>query len=110
MTIPPSQPPEWEPGRRRDPLRLQTDRRRVGWREFRRSYPGIVATMCIALVLLLGADAWLIRKNLRYQRETRELRASMSEVERNRADAVLAQNEDRLKVMVEMFKRQARVD
>ena len=110
MTIPPSQPPTWDPGRRRDAERERTDRRRVGWREFRHSYPGIVATMAIALVFLLGADIWLGRKLLRYQRETGQLRASMSGVERNRTDAVLAQNENRLKVMVEMFRRQAKVD
>ena len=110
MTIPPSQPPAWDPGRRRDATRERTDRRRLGWREFRHSYPGIVATMAIALLFLLGADVWLGRKLLRYQRETRQLRASMSGVERNRTDAVLAQSENRLKVMVEMFRRQAKVD
>jgi hypothetical protein len=110
MTTPPSLPPEWDPGRRRDNARERTDRRRLGWREFRHSYPGIVATMTIALVVLLGADAWLGRKYVRYQRETRQLRASMSAIERNRTDAVLSQNENRLRVMVEMFKRQAKVD
>ena len=103
-------PPEWDPGRRKDAERERTDRRRTGWREFRHSYPGIVATMSIAVVLLLAVDGWLVRKYVRYRSQTAELRASMTEVERNRTDAVLAQNENRLKVMVEMFKRQAKVD
>ena len=103
-------PPDWDPGRRKDAERERTDRRRTGWREFRHSYPGIVATMSIAVVLLLAADGWLVRKYVRYRRETAQLRGSMTEVERNRTDAVLAQNENRLKVMVEMFKRQAKVD
>ena len=34
----------------------------------------------------------------------------MSDVERKRTDEILAQNENRLKVMVELFKRQAKVD
>jgi hypothetical protein len=34
----------------------------------------------------------------------------MADVERKRTDAILAQNENRLKVMVELFKRQAKVD
>jgi hypothetical protein len=34
----------------------------------------------------------------------------MSDIERKRTDAILAQNENRLKVMVELFKRQAKVD
>lgn len=110
MTIPPVLPPDWDPGRRKDAARERTDRRRDGWREFRHSYPGLVATMTIALVLLLAADGWLVRKSFRYKRETAQLRGSMTEVERNRTDAVLAQSENRLKIMVEMFRRQARVD
>src|SRR5690349_13322129 len=96
---------DWDPGRRKDPSRERTDRRRLGWREFRRSYPGIVVTMAIAAVAFLGIDGLLYMRYRRYQRETQELRASMSDVERKRADAILAQNENRLKVMVEMFKR-----
>jgi hypothetical protein len=110
MTTPPTLPPDWDPGRRKDAMRERTDRRRVGWHEFRHSYPGIVATMSIAVLFLLAADGWLLRKYLRYRRETAQLRGSMTEVERNRTDAVLAQSENRLRVMVEMFRRQAKVD
>jgi hypothetical protein len=100
----------YTPGRRKDPYRLETDRRRLAWREFRHSYPGIVATMSIAVAIFLVADAWLLVRYRRYTRETAQLRASMSGVERKRTDALLAQNENRLKVMVELFKRQAKVD
>jgi hypothetical protein len=100
----------YDPGRRKDADRPPTDRRRLGWREFRRSYPGIVATMSIAAAIFLAADAWLLVRHRRYVRETAQLRASMSDVERKRTDALLAQNENRLKVMVELFRRQARVD
>lgn len=102
--------PDWDPGRRKDAERERTDRRRLGWREFRHSYPGIVATMSIAVVLFLAADTWLVMRYMRYQRETAELRASMTQVERNRADVILSQEQNRLKVMVELFKRQAKVD
>jgi len=101
---------DWEPGRRRDLARPRTDRRRLGWREFRRSYPGLIATMAIAVIAFLGIDGLLISRYLRYQRETRDLRAAMSDVERKKTDEILAQNENRLKVMVELFKRQAKVD
>jgi hypothetical protein len=112
MTIPPSptHDDDWDPGRRRDPTRARTDRRRLGWREFRHSYPGLVATMTIAALIFLAADGWLIARYLRYRRETGELRASMTDVERRRTDELLAQNENRLKVMVELFKRQANLD
>jgi hypothetical protein len=101
-------------GRRRDPAldpsRVPTDRRRVGWREFRRSYPGVIATMSLALVVFLAADTWLLLRTHRYAREIADLRASMSDVERRRTDALLSQDQNRVKVMVELFKRQARVD
>lgn len=108
MTNPP--PHDWDPGRRKDALRPRTDRRRVAWREFRHSYPGILATMTVAVVLLLAVDSWLVTRYRRYQRETSELRASMSDVERRRTDELLAQDENRLKVMVALFKRQAKLD
>jgi hypothetical protein len=101
---------EWDSGRRRDPARERTDRRRLGWREFRQGYPGLVTTMVIAVVLFLAMDGWLLMRYRRYQRETSQLRASMTDLERKRTDALLAQDENRLKVMVELFKRQAKVD
>jgi hypothetical protein len=101
---------DWDPGRRRDLARPRTDRRRVGWREFRHSYPGLIATMTIAVIVFLALDGLLISRYLRYQKETRDLRAAMSDVERKKTDEILAQNENRLKVMVELFKRQAKVD
>ena len=89
---------------------MRTDRRRVGWREFRHSYPGLVVTMSIAVLVFLGADVWLFMRYRRYVRETAELRGAMTSVERRRTDVLLAQEENRLKVMVELFKRQAKVD
>jgi hypothetical protein len=100
----------WDPGRRRDPSRPRTDRRRLAWREFRRAYPGVIATMAMAVAIFLALDALLVSRYVRYRRETRELRASMTDVERKRTDEVLAQNENRLKVMIELFRRQANVD
>ena len=107
-----NQPPQddWDPGRRKDTTRMRTDRRRIGWREFRHSYPGLVAAMTVAVLLFLAADAWLYTRYRRYVRETAELRASMTSVERARTDELLAQEENRLKVMVELFRRQAKVD
>ena len=66
--------------------------------------------MAIAVVLFLSLDVLLLMRYQRYQRETQQLRAGMSDVERKRTDEILAQNENRLKVMVELFKRQAKVD
>jgi hypothetical protein len=66
--------------------------------------------MAFALVALLALDGWLIAKRLRYQREIARLRSGMSDVERRRTDALLASNENKFKVMVELVRRQAQVD
>ena len=66
--------------------------------------------MSIALIIFLAMDGWLLKRYVRYRGETEQLRGAMSEVERKRTDAILAQNENRMKVMVELFKRQAKVD
>src|SRR3712207_4402729 len=50
---------EWDPGRRRDAARPRSDRRRLGWRDFRRNYRGFVATLTIAVLLFLALDAFL---------------------------------------------------
>ena len=101
---------DWEAGRRKDPSRPRSDRRRLGWREFRRSYRGFVITLTLAVAIFVALDVFLVMRYQRYQRETQELRAAMSDVERKRTDEILAQNENRLKVMVELFRRQAKVD
>ena len=101
---------DWDPGRRKDLSRPRTDRRRLGWREFRRSYRGFVFTLSLAVLMFAALDVFLLTRYQRYQQETRELRASMTDVERKKTDEILAQEENRLKVMVELFRRQAKVD
>lgn len=63
--------------------------------------------MAIAFVCILAIDAALFVKRWRYEREETRLRASMSSVERRKADAVLAADEDRLRLMIELARRQA---
>jgi hypothetical protein len=86
------------------------ERRRPGWREFRRSYPGILITMAIALAAFLAIDVWLIRKRIRYRNEIERLRAEMTALERSRTDAILARDENRLRLALELIRRQARID
>jgi hypothetical protein len=86
------------------------DRRRPGWREFRRSYPGILVTMAIALLAFLSIDGWLIRKRVRYRNEIDRLRAEMTTLERSRTDAILARDENRLRIALALIRRQASVD
>jgi hypothetical protein len=89
---------------------LRTDRRRARWGEFRRAYPGILLISAIAILVLVVADVLLVQRGRRYHGEIARLRSGMSDVERARADEILAQDENRLKVMVELIRRQARLD
>jgi hypothetical protein len=86
------------------------ERRRPGWSEFRRGYPGLLLVSATVIVLLVIADIVLLQRARRYRDEISRLRGDMSEVERARADEILAQDENRLRLMVELIRRQARLD
>ena len=86
------------------------DRRRASWNEFRHAYPGVVATAAVALLLLLVGDAVLLARRARYEREYARLRAGLTDVQRQRADAALASDEDRLRMIVALGRRQAAGD
>jgi hypothetical protein len=87
------------------------ERRRAGnWNDFRRAYPGVIGTMWVILVALLVTDVALARKRDEYSTEVARLRSGMSVVERRSADLELANNEQQLRVMVELARRQAQGD
>ncbi|MEX2153186.1 MAG: hypothetical protein WD825_07585 [Gemmatimonadaceae bacterium] len=89
---------------------VASERRRPGWAEFRRSYPGLVATMAIALAALLAMDGWIIARRLRYAREIERLRGSMTLVERQRTDQIVSQEQNKLRVAIELMRRQAQLE
>ncbi|MFL5561118.1 MAG: hypothetical protein ACJ79K_06565 [Gemmatimonadaceae bacterium] len=86
------------------------ERRRARWGEFRHAYPGILATMGLAFVVMLAADAFLVYKNHYYKSEVSRLRSGMSDAEKKQADAVIATEENKLRVAVALIKRQAQGD
>lgn len=86
------------------------ERRRSGWSEFRRAYPGIVATMGLAFLIMLASDVWLLYKRAHYTGEVDRLRSGMSDAERKQADGVIAAEQNKFRVMVELVRRQAQGD
>lgn len=80
------------------------------FREFRFRHPAFLAAVVIVALGVLAIDGYLLYKREKYRAEIHRLRAGMSEFERRRADAVLASEEKQLQVMVELLRRQARVD
>lgn len=82
-------------------------RRRSRWGEFRQAYPRIVAGLAALLGLLVLVDGFLAYKWLDYNRETRRLRAAMSRMEGDHADALLAAGEDHVALLMEVARLQA---
>lgn len=108
---PPFEPDEPLPGdRRRAPRPDASDRRRRNWQEFRAAYPGILAALGIAFLVMVAVDFWLIYRYVDYRREIDRLRSGMTSVERNRTDMLLESRENRFRVMLELIRRQARLD
>jgi hypothetical protein len=86
------------------------DRRRTSWREFRQQYPGFIFTMALALAITLAIDGWLIYKRLAYSAEIERLQANMSESEREKTDLIVQSEENKIRMAVELVRRQARLD
>jgi hypothetical protein len=85
-----------EPGRERTP---------------RRRGAGPLVVLAMVVLLLLGAcDAFVVAKRRRYEMEIARLRASMSQVERERTDAIVAGERNKLRVALALVRRQARLE
>lgn len=96
---PPAAPPTEEPAAH--PFTL---------RELVRTYPKTVGAILLTAVLLVAADGWALDHLQRYRGEIARLRAGMTNVERQRADALIAGNQNHLRLTIEMLRRQARGD
>jgi hypothetical protein len=93
---------------RRSPDRAgEGDRRRGGWRDFRRAYPGFVFVLGLALVAMIAVDAWLLVKRARYNHDVAQLREHMTTAERERTDAIVQAEQNKLRIAIELAKRQA---
>jgi hypothetical protein len=72
-----------------------------------------VALVVIAVIVLLAmgaCDAFVLTQRRRYEAEIARLRASMSQVERERTDALVAGERHRLLVALALARRQARLE
>lgn len=72
-----------------------------------KSRPIRIILLACVLLGLGGIEAFLFYKRSRYQNETARLRADMSAIERQRADAIIADEADRIDLMIQLIKRQA---
>jgi hypothetical protein len=86
------------------------DRRRGTWRDFRRAYPGFVFVLGLALAAMVAVDVWLVVKRAKYNHDVAQLRAHMTEAERERTDAIVQSEQNKLRIAIELAKRQAKFD
>lgn len=77
------------------------------WRELRAAYPRIVTSIVLGIAVLLLTDVVLAYKRVQYGRELVRMRASMTETESHRVDAITASEENRMAIAVELARRQA---
>jgi hypothetical protein len=102
---------ETGPETRRSPTRAEEgDRRRGGWRDFRRAYPGFVFVLGLGLVAMIAVDVWLLAKRVKYNHDVSELRSHMTEAERERTDVIVQAEQNKLRIAIELVKRQAKFD
>ena len=88
----------------------ESDRRRHMWRDFRLAYPGFIFTLAVALFVMLAVDGWLVYRRVAYVSDIDTLRGHMSAQERQRSDAIVATTQDKIRIELELAKRQARFD
>lgn len=86
------------------------DRRRKGWTDFRRAYPGFIFTLGLALFAMLVVDGWLVYRRVAYASEINTLRSHMSGSEREKTDAIVEATESKARIELELAKRQARLE
>jgi hypothetical protein len=100
-----------DPGDRREPGKGRTgDRRRGGWRDFRKAYPGFVFTLLLALAVMLALDAFLIVKRRDYSAEVARLQSNMSDQERAKTAAIIESEENKTRIALALARRQAKLE
>lgn len=102
--------PSADSGRRDPSKKTRSDRRRGGWRDFRQAYPGFVITLVVGLVAMSSVSGFLFYKRGEYESEVTRLRANMTETERARTDAIVAAEENKARIALELARRQAKIE
>jgi hypothetical protein len=84
--------------------------RRSAWVEFVRAHPIVLAATGLALLVLLALDYGVVSRRQRYQAEIDRLRASMTAVERARADQIVSSERNTFRLAIALIRRQAQLE
>lgn len=86
------------------------DRRREEWHAFRHAYPTFLRVTSTLFLLLVAVDLWLVGRRVAYAHEIDRIRAGMTTEERQRSDLIIRSEQDKLRMALELAKRQAHWD
>lgn len=86
------------------------DRRREEWHSFRTAYPTFLKVTAVLFLLLVAGDMWLAYRRYAYRQEIDRLRQGMTAAERRKSDIVVASEQDKLRMALELARRQAHLD
>jgi len=70
----------------------------------------LVIALSVAVAALLAADWFMLSRRERYADEIIRLRASMTDIERERADQIVAQEKNKLRLAIALARHQAQVE
>jgi len=70
----------------------------------------LVVAFAVLCAGLLGADAFMLSRRARYLEETDRLRASMTDIERQRADQIVAQEQNKYRLAIALARHQAQIE
>lgn len=86
------------------------DRRREQWHSVRQAYPVFLRITGFLFLLLVAGDMWLAYRRHVYNVEIAGLRANMTDAERRKTDVIVQSEQDKLRLALELAKRQAHLD
>lgn len=74
------------------------------------SRTALVVALGVTVAVLLGADWFMLSRRDRYADEIVRLRASMTDIERERADQIVAQEKNKLRLAIALARHQAQLE
>src|SRR5687768_10193905 len=70
----------------------------------------LVVITVLFMLVMVAVNGWILLNRRRYLEEIDRLRASMSQLERQRTDHIVAQEENKLRLAIALIRRQARLE
>jgi hypothetical protein len=80
------------------------------WRRFSREHPAFIVVAGLLVLAMLAVDVWAIMRRRRFDAEIDRLRASMSAIERQRADQIVSSERNKLRLAIALIRRQAQLE